>query len=199
MNPRQEKFIAEFLVDQNGTRAAERAGYTGGDRALTVHASRLLMNADIKAAIDAGLAKQISNIERRAEAKQITKERWLDELAAMGFSDVMDLMTFQQDGKLTMTAADIKTRGLGRLIRKMTVLPGGKLQIEMHAKIPALDLMAKHFGWVKEHVEHSGSIGQPPLSKQDFQKIFSDPEAEALTLQLAAKLSKPAGKTAKGN
>jgi len=48
---RHKRFAEEYCVDQNGTQAAIRAGYSAGSARVT--ASRLLTNANIRAAIDA--------------------------------------------------------------------------------------------------------------------------------------------------
>lgn len=54
LNPRQERFVLEYLNDGNGTRAAIRAGYAASSAA--VHAHRLLKNervlAKVRACID---------------------------------------------------------------------------------------------------------------------------------------------------
>ena len=49
------RFVQEYLVDQNGSAAAVRAGY--GPRSAKVTASRLLTNANVRAAIDARQAE----------------------------------------------------------------------------------------------------------------------------------------------
>ena len=45
LNPKQSKFIEEYLIDLNGTQAAIRAGYSS--KTAFVQASRLLSNANI--------------------------------------------------------------------------------------------------------------------------------------------------------
>ena len=53
MNPKQARFVDEYLVDGNATQAAIRAGYS----AKTAYSigQRLLKHVEISAAIDAGL------------------------------------------------------------------------------------------------------------------------------------------------
>lgn len=46
MEPKQEKFCIEYLVDLNGTQAAIRAGYS--KRSATVTAARMLTKANIQ-------------------------------------------------------------------------------------------------------------------------------------------------------
>lgn len=50
-NPRHERFAQEYLVDLNGGRAYERAGYKASGRSADAHASRLVANGSIAARI----------------------------------------------------------------------------------------------------------------------------------------------------
>jgi phage terminase small subunit len=51
LNPRQERFVQEYLIDLNATQAAIRAGYTGKN--ADVQGPRLLGNVGVAAAIEA--------------------------------------------------------------------------------------------------------------------------------------------------
>lgn len=51
LSAKQARFIAEYLVDTNGSRAARAAGY--GVAGARVAAHRLLTNANVKAEIEA--------------------------------------------------------------------------------------------------------------------------------------------------
>ena len=55
--PAHQRFIAEYLLDQNGTRAYRRAYQRCSEEAARRSASRLLTNADVRAAVDRGLTK----------------------------------------------------------------------------------------------------------------------------------------------
>ena len=61
LTPRQAAFVAEYLIDLNATRAAIRAGYSG--ESAYSQGQRLLKNAEVAAAVEAGKA------ERAAEVK----------------------------------------------------------------------------------------------------------------------------------
>jgi|EndMetStandDraft_5_1072996.scaffolds.fasta_scaffold07512_2 phage terminase small subunit len=75
---RQQKFIEEYLVDLNGTQAAIRAGYA--ESGAATEAYRLLRNAEIAAAIDATMAA----------SPGVTRTRIIDELALIGFANMLD-------------------------------------------------------------------------------------------------------------
>jgi phage terminase small subunit len=48
LTPKQERFIAEYLIDLNATAAYKRAGYVAKGNAAEVNASRLLRNAQVQ-------------------------------------------------------------------------------------------------------------------------------------------------------
>jgi phage terminase small subunit len=56
LTPRQSAFVAEYLVDLNGTQAAIRAGYSPGAAAVPAH--RLITNAKISVALTEARAKR---------------------------------------------------------------------------------------------------------------------------------------------
>lgn len=87
LSPKQERFVLEYLTDLNATQAAIRAGYAPGSADVT--GSRLLGNARIMAAINAGRQKTADKLE-------ITRERVLMEYARLAFADPRKF--FREDG-----------------------------------------------------------------------------------------------------
>jgi len=71
LTPRQERFVAEYLVDLNATQAAIRAGYS--ERTAQEQGSRLLSNVKVAAAV----AERQTSI---AGKLQITAEKVLRDL-----------------------------------------------------------------------------------------------------------------------
>lgn len=65
LTPKQERFVDEYLVDLNATRAAIRAEYS--KRTAEQQGSRLLRNDQVRAAIDARKAKRAEKVEVKAE------------------------------------------------------------------------------------------------------------------------------------
>jgi hypothetical protein len=58
LNPKQQRFVAEYLIDLNATQAAVRAGYSA--KTARKIGSRLLTKEDIQAAIDTIRRRQVS-------------------------------------------------------------------------------------------------------------------------------------------
>lgn len=65
LSPRQERFVAEYLVDLNGTQAAIRAGYSPAG--AEAQANRLLRIAGVRSAVNAGKRKLAAKLELTAE------------------------------------------------------------------------------------------------------------------------------------
>jgi phage terminase small subunit len=61
LEPRQEKFIQEYLKDLNATQAAIRAGYSA--KTANEQGARLLAKASIQAAIDKAQQKRAKRVE----------------------------------------------------------------------------------------------------------------------------------------
>ncbi|SFI69770.1 Terminase small subunit [Pseudomonas guineae] len=85
---KQQRFVDEYLVDQNGTQAAIRAGYSA--KTAQQMATENLLKPVVRAAIEAGLAKQ-------QERTGITADRVLQEVARIGLFDPRKL--FRDDGE----------------------------------------------------------------------------------------------------
>ena len=65
MTRKQQRFVAEYLVDLNATQAAIRAGYARSG--ASVEGVRLLANAKVAAAVAAGQAKRAKRTEIDAD------------------------------------------------------------------------------------------------------------------------------------
>lgn len=89
LNPKQKRFVAEYLIDGNATQAAIRAGYSK-KTARSIGAENLT-KPDIAAAIAGKQAKIAGKLE-------ITAERVISELALLGFSNMQDYMRPGPDG-----------------------------------------------------------------------------------------------------
>jgi phage terminase small subunit len=80
---KQAAFVAEYLKDRNATQAAIRAGYSA--KTASSQGERLLRNVEVRAAVDAALAKV-------ADRAEVTAERVIRERARLAFFDVRKLL-----------------------------------------------------------------------------------------------------------
>lgn len=89
LSPKQQLFVAEYLIDLNATKAAIRAGYSV--KTARIIGAQNLAKLNIAAAIDEAQ-------QRRAQKTGITQERVLQELARIAFFDIRTL--YNEDGTL---------------------------------------------------------------------------------------------------
>lgn len=173
LNAKQKIFVAEYLVDGNATRAAKAAGYsakTAGQMGF-----ENLKKPEIAAEIEKGIRRRELEAEVRAAKNGITKERWLEELTMIATANMDDhaqvVKTKHRNGShgrtyevvtVSPALASERPRELGRVIKKLSETKNG-IGIELHSKQAALELLGKHFGWVKDKIEHSGPDGGPQV------------------------------------
>ena len=176
-------FCLEYIVDFNGAAAARRAGYSAktANRAATV----LLSNADIQAQIRRLMAA-------RTERVEVTADRVVDELAAIGFANVLDYIRVDGEGSVAVDLS-ATTRAQAAAIKDVsseTLMQGQgddarpilKSNLKLTDKIPALTLLGKHVGLfpISAKFEHVGANGGPIAIEnesankdQDFDALFT--------------------------
>lgn len=167
LTPKQERFVAEYLIDLNATQAAIRAGYS--QKTAQQQGSRLLLNVLVQEAIAKGREKTAAKLE-------ITKERIVEELAKIGFSNMLDYMRAGTDGDPYLDFSSL-TREQAAALAEVTVedFKDGRgedardvrrIKFKLHDKKGALVDMAKMLGFMIEKHEHSGEISLT-VSKED--------------------------------
>lgn len=155
MTPKQQRFVAEYLVDLNATQAAIRCGYS--KRTAEVQGCRLLRNADIRKAVATQTAAQLAKVG-------ITAERVKERIAVLAFQDVREF--FDGAGNLIpvkqLSDAAAYRVGSFEIIKKNAAAGDGIIdtvhKIKTVDAIKNLEMLAKHFGLLEEKVVHSGGI-----------------------------------------
>ena len=117
LTPRQARFVKEYLVDLNGTQAAIRAGYSA--HTANKQSTRLLTNADIKAAVDAGAAKQHAQLD-------LTAEKVLTELLGVGYATVKSKDIRVPD---KLRALELLAKHLGLLTEQVDHKHSGRFEL----------------------------------------------------------------------
>ena len=140
LTPQQELFCAEYLVDYNGTKAAQRAGYA--EKTAAAQAARLLRNV---------------NILSRVRALQ--KER-LEKLAVTQESVLLNLLEVYDRcmQKKPVYEWDYET---GQY--KET----GEYAFDSKGALRALELIGKHLAMFTQKVEYSGGVVPVVISGGD--------------------------------
>jgi phage terminase small subunit len=155
MTPKQERFVAEYLVDLNATQAAIRAGYS--PKVANREGTRLLSNAVIAAAVAEKTQAQLAKVD-------ITAERVKARLATLAFVDPRKF--FNADGTIKPitdldedTAASIAQF---EVIKKNAEAGDGHMdtvhKVRLVDSTKPLNTLAEHFGLMVQKVEHSGAL-----------------------------------------
>lgn len=97
----RERFVLEYLVDQNGTQAAIRAGASPHSAHAT--ASRWLKRVDIRERIEAHRESVLQPLRDRYE---ITTDKIMRELALLAFSNPADYMRVDDEGQAVIDLSD---------------------------------------------------------------------------------------------
>jgi phage terminase small subunit len=189
MKSRHLRFIQEYLIDENATRAAKDAGFS--EKTAYSQGQRLLKNVEVAREIEKGLEEKRKKIEERAKRCEITKERWVKEVALIAFANMDDFVRVGANSIRVLTTEE-RGKKLGKAIKKIsehTSQHGGSISLELHPKLPALELLAKHFGWIQDKIQHSGAAQVTIQSGKALKKIFQDEKSYALAVELAERLA----------
>jgi len=150
---KQERFIAEYLVDLNATQAAIRAGYSV-DSAAIIGFENLT-----KPYIAVAIAEARSKIATKLE---VTAERVVAEYAKLAFANMADYVNVHEGDPFTdLTGCDrdkfaaiseltseTYTDGRGEDARDVK-----KVKLKLHDKKAALDSLGRHLGMFVDKIE----------------------------------------------
>lgn len=133
MTPKEDRFVKEYLIDLNATRAARRAGYSA--RSARSIGPRLLK----RPAVQAALAEARAAHARRT---QVSAERVLKELARIAFASSDDFLDWGPQG---VTLRDKTLLDADQHAAIAEISQNGKaLRLKLHDKMAALDRLVRH-------------------------------------------------------
>lgn len=96
--------------------------------------------------------KPLSVREARAALEAADEDRRqavVQELEALSSSEITDVLTWDEMGRVQVRASDQLSARARRAIKKVKITPseeGNTIEVEMHDKLSALRLLAKHRG-----------------------------------------------------
>ena len=154
LSPKQSRFVDEYMLDLNGTKAAIRASYS--KKTAKEQATRLLTNVHIKAAI----SKRQAKLRVKTETDQ---EYIVNKLRKIADANIKDYLSYKTiltkvgmvDGKPIFDYAPVielidSAKVDGVPIKKVSVSATGVFTFELEAKQPAIDSLAKHLGFYEQ-------------------------------------------------
>lgn len=195
LTPKQERFVAEYLIDLNATQAAIRAGYSA--KTAKQAGSENLSKPDVAEAVQAAM-------KQREQRTEITQDRVLKELARIAFFDIRRL--YREDGTMkdphemdADTAAAIasievkeeldrddgvteehepQAHGGSLKRRRGSLVAGYTLKTKVFDKGSALQLAMRHLGMLNDKMALTGAGGGPIETVSRVTRTIVDPKAE---------------------
>lgn len=147
MTPKQEAFVREYLIDLNGAAAARRAGYKA--RNADDLAVQLLRKTQVKAAIQAAMAK-------RAERVEITADQVLKNIIEIGQRCMQREPVFVGRGKDRKQAVEpVTDPETGEQVLAQV------FAFDSQGALKAQELLGKHLKLFTDKAEVSGPDGAP--------------------------------------
>lgn len=136
LNPKQAAFCREYVIDQNGSQAAKRAGYAKSCSKAT--ASRLLTNPNVKA--------EIQRLQREAQKRC---EWQLDEAVRVYRNfiefDIRDLVELDGNGNVKMKPFDEWPDGAHSVVNEISQTAHG-IRLKLVEKKGAADSLKALLG-----------------------------------------------------
>src|SRR5262245_39138560 len=155
LTPKQQRFIAEYLIDLNATQAAIRAGYSA--KTAEQQGYENLRKPEIAAAVAAGRARQL-------EKAELTSVQTLEAIRRQVCGDVRRL--FAAHGQIKpiteLSAEDAALIGGFEVIIKNAAAGDGHTdpihKIKLKDQARYVEMAAKYFGLLRDRLEHQGEF-----------------------------------------
>jgi phage terminase small subunit len=166
LSPVEMRFVQEYVIDLNGMQAALRAGLGGKNKnkkSAGSVAARIKKRAHVASAITALLAEQSG----------VTASAIVGELGAIGFSRITDYLKLE-NGRLALAVDDLKdlpdeaAAAISKLRERVWDDGTITIEVELHDKVAALNMLAKATPFFKERgeIKHSVEIEEDdPLDR----------------------------------
>ena len=163
---RQEQFIVHYVAKRHVTNAALAAGCPADS--ASVQGSKWLAKPKIAEEV----ARRITAIDKRVLGKyEVTRERIVEELAKLGFSNMTDYTSITEDDDVVLDFSEV-TRDQMAAVKEITsetyiegrgddARPVKKTNFKLYDKRAALMDLAKLEGHVVERQQLSGPNGGP--------------------------------------
>jgi len=171
LTDKQQVFIEEYLVDLNATQAAIRAGYS--EHTAKDIGCGNLAKPYIKEAIQELMAE-------RSKRTEITADKVLQELAKLGFSNMKDYTTVNDEGMIGVDMSDLTDDQYAAITEvtvdtrkehdkgKKTAGTIEKVKFKLADKGQNLERLGRHLKLFTDRTEHSGNIGLTDLTEDQL-------------------------------
>ncbi len=146
LTDRQRRFCTEYIIDLNATQAALRAGYSA--KTVNPQGSQNLAKINIQTEIQRLKAARSKRTQAKADDVVL-------ELVKVGFSNIEDYLTVDEDGETHLKNFDDIKRELLAAVEsiKISTIKNKNdsreyttTQFKLHSKLNALEQLGKHLG-----------------------------------------------------
>lgn len=160
LTPRQASFVTEYALDLNATQAAIRAGYSPRSADRIGH--RLLSYPAVIAAVGARSKKAFDLLE-------ITRVDILRELAAIAFSRLTSVASWNSEGQITLKPSDQISEDDAAAVVEVSVSKYGP-SIKLGDKVAALKTLNADFLAIQrfEAMTQAPASGSPDADGPDW-------------------------------
>jgi phage terminase small subunit len=139
--PKRQRFVRQYMVDLNATRAAKRAGYS--EKSAKEIAYEMMADAKVAAAISELLALEAG----------VTRSRVVQELARIAFADPADVMDVDEAGNFSLRPFSEVSEDARAAIASIKQKPnehGEERELKLHDKLGALNILARATGLLRD-------------------------------------------------
>lgn len=155
LTAKQQRFVDEYLIDRNATRAAIRAGYA--ESGARTEGARLLAHPDVAEALADAAGEQ-------GQRTKVEADRVLREIAALALwdpADFVEVMMEEPPGSGTWIVEGVTkpehVKQLPESVRRAIAGWGwdrnGNFTLKLYDKAKALDMLMRHLGQYNDKLE----------------------------------------------
>lgn len=169
LEPKQARFVTEYLVDLNATQAAIRAGYS--KKSARSQACDLLTKPNISEAVKLG-------VEKRAAKVEITADYVLSQMLTFASADHADL--YNKDGTLKnihdmpkharMAIQSLETDTV-KIAEGSTVVTQ---KVKLVDKKDANKILMQYLGLLKDNIHITGGLRYAQVSDADLDRLIAE-------------------------
>ena len=138
LTEKQQRFVDEYMIDLNATKAAIRAGYSA--KTACEQGARLLATVKVQGTIAEHMAE-------RSKRTGVNQDRIVRELAKIAFVNLTDIV--DEEGRIRSNATDEDLSCLESIKYKESSSDTGdsvEREVKIASKLKALELLGKHVG-----------------------------------------------------
>lgn len=162
----EDVFVDQYLIDLNAGQAWQRArGGQGSIESAYVQACRALQQPNVI---------RILNERREAKRKraEISQDRVVAEIAKVAFADMGIYAAWGESGVI-LKNSETMSDDQRVVVKKISEGKFGAT-IELHDKLKALEMLGRHLGLFKDHLEVTGKDGKPIGFEVAYQQACMD-------------------------